>query len=121
MDHIGPETIIKEEVWVYVLPPSIVGSLSILSSLHNPVIGILGDLQLSVSVSTSRNKEGNYLERQRVMSIAQRWSMNPVIPTTDFPQEPTRGQLDDQTTTILSKDWRSDDWVLHVGHWSIVC
>ena len=61
-DHIGPEVIIEEEVWVYVPPPSVVGSLDILPGLLDTMIGGLGDLQFSVSVSTSRNKEGNYLE-----------------------------------------------------------
>ena len=32
-------------------------------------------------------------------------------------QEPTCGQLDDRTTTMLSKDWRSNDGMLDVGHW----
>ena len=34
----------------------------------------------------------------------------------DLTQEPTHGQLDDRTTTMLSKDWRTDDGMLHVGH-----
>ena len=85
------------------------------------MIGILGDLQFSISVSTSRNKEGNYLKCQRIMSIAQHQSMNPVVPMMDFTQEPTCGQLNDWTMTVLPEDWRLDDWVLHVGHWSIVC
>ena len=33
------------------------------------------------------------------------------------PPCPQCGQLDDGTTTMLTKDWRTDDWVLHVGHW----
>ena len=119
-DHIGPEPIVKEEVWIDVPPPLIMGSLCILSSFHDFMIGILGDLQFSISISTSRNKEGNYLERRRVMSLAQHWSMNPVVPMMDFPQEPTHGQLNDQMTTVPSEDQRSNDWVLHVGHRSIV-
>ena len=90
----------------------------ILPSFSNAMEGVLGDLQFSVSVSTSRNKEGNYLKCQRVVTIAQRWSVFPVVPLMDVPQEPTSGQLDDQTTTVLSKDQRTNDWVLDVGsHW----
>ena len=33
------------------------------------------------------------------------------------PPCPQCGQLDDGTTTMLTKDRRTDDWVLHVGHW----
>ena len=34
----------------------------------------------------------------------------------DVPKEPTCGQLDDGLPNLLSKDWRPDDGVLHVGH-----
>ena len=61
-DHVGPEPIVEEEIWKDILPPLIVGSLSIFSSFQNPMEGSLGNLQFSVSVSTSRNEEGNYLE-----------------------------------------------------------
>ena len=121
LDHVGPEPIVKEEVGIDVLPPLIVGSYLVFSSLQNPMEGILGNLQISVSVPTSRNKEGNYLVSQRVVTITQQRGMFPVVPPTDVAQEPTHGQLDDQTTTLLSKDQRSDDWVLHVGHWLVVC
>ena len=115
-DHIGPEPIVKEEVWIDIPPPLIMGSLCILSSFHDSMIGILGDLQFSVSISTSRNKEGNYLERQRVMSLAQHWSMNPFVETLDVPEEPTHGQLDNRLPNLFPKDWRTNDRVLHVGH-----
>ena len=118
MDHVGPELIVKEEVRVDIPPPLIVGSRLIFPSLPNPMEGILGNLQFSISVSTSRNKEGNYLEHQRVVTITQHRSMFPLIPTTDIPQEPTSGSLDDQMTTIITEDWRMDDWVLDIGsHW----
>ena len=39
-----------------------------------------------------------------------------VVPTLDVSQEPTHGQLDNGTTTLISEDWRPDDGVLHVGH-----
>ena len=42
--------------------------------------------------------------------------MNPLVETLNVPKEPTHGQLDDWLTNILAKDWRTDDWMLHVGH-----
>ena len=118
LDHIGPKSVIKVEVGIDVPPPPIVGSHSILPGFLNTIEGILGDLQFSVSISTSKNKEGNYLVNQRVMSVAQQWSVFPVVPSTDFPQKPTSGQLDDQMTAILPEDRRPDNWVLDVSsHW----
>ena len=72
LDHVGPETIIKVKVWVHVPPPPIMDNCLVIwfSCLPNTMEGILGDLQFSVSVSFNRNKEGNYLESQRVMPIA---------------------------------------------------
>ena len=61
-DHMGPELIVKEEIWVHIPPPLIVGSLGVLSSFLNPMEGVLGDLEIPLSISTSRNEEGNYLE-----------------------------------------------------------
>ena len=52
-DHIGPELIIEEEIWVDILPPPIMGSLNILPGFLDPVISVLGNLQFSVSISTS--------------------------------------------------------------------
>ena len=43
-DHIGPKLIVKEQVWIHIPPPLIVGSLCVLSSFHNSVEGVLGDL-----------------------------------------------------------------------------
>ena len=68
-DHIGPKSIIKEEIGKDVSPPPVVGSLNILPSFQNAMEGVLGDLQFSISVSTNRNEEGNYLESCQVMSI----------------------------------------------------
>ena len=90
-DHVGPKPIIKEEIRIDILPPLVVGSLLILSSLLNPMEGILGDLQFSVSISTSRNEEGNYLISQQVMTITWWQSVFPVVPLTDVPQEPASG------------------------------
>ena len=46
-DHMGPESIIEEQVWICVMPPPIVGTLHVLSSLQDPMEGILGDLENS--------------------------------------------------------------------------
>ena len=117
-DHVGPEPIVEEEIWKDILPPLIVDSLLFLSHLPDSMEGVLGNLQFSISVSTSRNEEGNYLVSQRVVTITQRWSVFPVVPMTDVPQEPTSGQLDDWMTTVLSEDRRPDDWMSDVGsHW----
>ena len=43
--------------------------------------------------------------------------MLPVIEILDLTREPTCGQLNDGMAAMLSKDWRPDDGVLHVGHW----
>ena len=114
-DHVGPELLVKEEVWVDIAPPLIVGSLNVLSGLQDPMEGILGNLQFSISISTSRNKEGNYLESQRVVTITQRQSVFPVIPSMDIAQKPTSSQLDDRMMTILSEDRRPDNGMLNVG------
>ena len=42
--------------------------------------------------------------------------MLPIVEMLDIPKKPTCGQLDDGTTAMLSKDRRSDDGMLHVGH-----
>ena len=80
--------------------------------------GVLGNLQFSVSISFIGNEEGNYLESQRVVPITRQRGMFPVVPSTDVPQKPSCGQLDDRMMTILAEDWRTDDWVLGIGsHW----
>ena len=47
--------------------------------------------------------------------------MDPLVETLDVPEEPTRGQLDDQLSDLFPKDWRTNDGMLHVGHRGIVC
>ena len=42
--------------------------------------------------------------------------MNPFVKMLDLPKKPTRGQLNDGLTIVLSEDQRMDDRVLHVGH-----
>ena len=58
-DHVGPKPIIEEEVWIHIMPPLVVGSDCIFYSFHDSMEGILGDLSFSISISSSRNKEGN--------------------------------------------------------------
>ena len=55
-DHVCPEPIIKEEVWVYIPPPSVVNNHLVIwfPCLPNTMEGILGDLQFSISVSFKR-------------------------------------------------------------------
>ena len=42
--------------------------------------------------------------------------MNPLVKMLDVSKEPTCGQLNDGLLNLFSKDRRSDDRVLHVGH-----
>ena len=42
--------------------------------------------------------------------------MLPIVPMLDVFKKLTHGQLDDGTVAVLSKDWRLNDGVLHVGH-----
>ena len=44
-DHVGPKSIIKEKVWVHIVPPPMVGSLCVLPLLDNPMEGVLGNLE----------------------------------------------------------------------------
>ena len=60
--------------------------------------------KILLSISQSRNKEGNYLVCHRVMSPPRHWGMNPLVKTLDLPKEPTHGQLDDRLLNVLSED-----------------
>ena len=55
-DHMGPQPIVKIQVWEDVIPPTMVCSCRILPCLENSMEGILGDLQLLVSVSIKRKR-----------------------------------------------------------------
>ena len=101
----GPQAIVKEEVWEGVIPPVMMGSRLILSLLVDPVEGILGDLKSSpLSISSIRNEEENYLVNHWVMSPPRRWGMNPLIEMPNVPKKPTRGQLDDWLLRVFSED-----------------
>ena len=43
-DHIGPQPIVKEQVWEDVVPPVMVSGRLVLPLLVDPMKGILGDL-----------------------------------------------------------------------------
>ena len=62
-DHIGPEPIVKEEVWVHVPPPTVVDDHLIfqLPWFPNAMEGVLGDLQFPSAFPSKGNEEGNYL------------------------------------------------------------
>ena len=77
--------------------------------------------KILLSISLSRNKEGNYLERHWVMSPPRWRGMNPVIETCNIPKEPTCGQRDQWLRDLLSKGSWLDDWMLEKRHrWSSV-
>ena len=117
----GPQPIVKEEVWEDVIPPPMVCSRFVLPLFVDPVEGILGDLEILLSISPSRNEEGNYLICRQVMSPPRRQGMNPLVKTLDLPKEPTCGQLDRRLLNILSDDRRLDDGMLGKRHrWSSV-
>ena len=117
----GPQPIIEEEIWEDVIPPPMVCSRLILPLPTNPMEGILSNLEILLSISSSRNKEGNYLMRRQVMSPPRQRGMNPLIKTLDLPKKPTRGQLDCRLLNVLSEDRRLDDEMLRQRHrWSSV-
>ena len=65
----GPQPIVEEQVWEDVVPPLMMGSRLILPLFVDSVEGILGDLEkILLSISLSRNEEGNYLVCRWVMS-----------------------------------------------------
>ena len=67
-DHIGPEMIVKVEVWIHIPPPPVMNDCFVIwfASLHDPMEGILGDLPISVSVLSRRTKREitSYVEGQ---------------------------------------------------------
>ena len=69
MNHVCPQLIIKEKVQEDDIPPVMVCSHCILSFFDNSVEGILGDLETPLSVSSIRNKEGDYLISHWVVPI----------------------------------------------------
>ena len=72
--------------------------------------------KILLSVSLSRNEEGNYLVHRWVMSPPRRQGLYPLVKTPDVAKEPTRGQLDDWLLRIFSKDRRLNDGMLKQRH-----
>ena len=116
-NHVCPQPIIEEKVREDVIPPVMVCSRRILPFFDDSVKGILGDLKrIPLSVSSSRNEEGDYLVSRWVVTITRRWGMNPFVETLNLPKKPTHGQLDDRLLDIVTEDQRTDDRMLHVGY-----
>ena len=76
--------------------------------------------KILLSVSTSRNKEGNYLERCWVMSPPRRRGILFIAESSNVAQEPTCGQRD-RWSGPLPKGRSLDDWMLKKRHrWNSV-
>ena len=88
-----------------------VGGRLILPRLVNTMEGVLGDLELLFSVSTSRNKERGYLERRWIMSPSRRWGILFVAESSNLPKKPTHG-YQDCWPGLLPKGRSLDDWML---------
>ena len=91
VDHMGPQPIVKVKVWEDVIPPAVVCSHLILPLLADPMEGILGNLQLLFSVSSSRNEERGYLERRWVMSPPRQQGILFIAEPSNVTQKPTGG------------------------------
>ena len=107
----GPQPIVKVEVQVNVVPPAMVSSSRILSVLANPMEGVLGDLQLLVSVSSKGNEERGYLECHWIMSPSRRQGILFVAEMSDVAKEPTHGYRD-CWPRLFPKGRSLDDWML---------
>ena len=87
----GPQPIIEEEVWEDIIPPPMVCSHLVLPLLADPMEGILGNLEILLSISSSRNKEGNYLEHRWIMSPSRQQGILFIAELSNVAQEPTGG------------------------------
>ena len=75
--------------------------------------------KILLSISLSRNKEGNYLVCHWVMSPPRRRGMNLVIKTSNVAKEPTCGQRNRWLGNLFPEGHRFDDWMLKKRHrWS---
>ena len=90
-------------------------SCLVLSILADPMEGILGNLQLLFSVSTSRNKGRGYLKRCWIMSPSRRRGILFVAESSNVAQEPTHGQRNCWSRP-LPKGHSFDDWMLKQRH-----
>ena len=71
--------------------------------------------KIILSVSTSRNKEGNYLNRRWVMSPPRRRGILFIAESSNITQEPTRGQRN-RWSRLLPEGCSLDDWMLEQRH-----
>ena len=78
--------------------------------------------KILLSVSLSRNEEGNYLMHRWVMSPPRQQGMNPVIIMRNIPKQPTSGQWNRQPRDLFPEGGRLDDWMLKKRHrWNGGC
>ena len=111
-DHMGPQSIVKEEVWEDIIPPPMVCSRLILPLSTNPVEGILGNLENSPQRFFKQKQRGELPRASSGNVPTRRWGMNPVVKMLDLPKKPTHGQLNGRSSHVLSKDSRLDDRML---------
>ena len=71
----GPKPVVKVEVGVRIPPPPIVGSFGVLSSFHDSMEGVFGDLQISLSISYKQERRGK---------LPQKLKGNDCSPTTGY-------------------------------------
>ena len=77
--------------------------------------------EILLSVSLSRNEEGNYLVRRWVMSPPRHRGMNLIVKLSNIAKEPTCGQRNRRTGNLFSKSHHLDDWMLKKRHrWNSV-
>ena len=58
VDHMGPQLIVKEQVWKNIVPPAMVGRHHVLPLLANPMEGVLGNLQNSPQRFNKQKRRG---------------------------------------------------------------
>ena len=77
--------------------------------------------EILLSVSLSRNEEGNYLVCHWVMSPPGRRGMHLIVEPSNVAKEPTCGQRNHQTGNLFSEISHLDDWMLKKRHsWNSV-
>ena len=74
--------------------------------------------KILLSISLSRNEEGNYLVCHWVMSPPRWWGMHLIIKPSNVTKEPTCGQQDRWPGNLFPKGSCLDDWMLKKRHYS---
>ena len=91
-DHMGPQLIVKVQVWEDIVPPPMVCSRLVLPLLADPVEGSLGDLSNFSSAFPSKgNEERGYLKCRWVMSPPRQRGILFIAESSNVPKKPTRG------------------------------